>query len=136
MRVIICGLCGSLRITQRLPHRCLQCIEQAVRRTKPQSQIPAQTGCAMCACGQLTANERNDEASSSWTFTDKPFFRDWNLVSRSACMTCELVPQCETKCLQTPLDLHCPARFLRMKRTKSKVPRKRLGRLYLRQRGR
>ena len=135
MRVIICGLCGSLRITQRLPHRCLQCIEQAVRRTKPQSQIPAQTGCAMCACGQLTARMKGMMKHPVHGLLPTRFFWDWNLVSRSACMTCELVPQCETKCLQTPLDLHCPARFLRMKRTKSKVPRKRLGRLYLRQRG-
>ena len=115
-RVIICGL----RKQTRLPHRCLmQRKLDNARKRKPPSN-----SCAFnVTVWSLTSGDWNDEAFLRYSMgfcqdarvllqSFKTVYKTWELASWY-----QLV--CETKCLQTILDLRRPSNFRRMKRPKN-----------------
>ena len=115
-RVIICGL----RKQTRLPHRCLmQRKLDNARKRKPPSN-----SCAFnVTVWSLTSGDWNDEAFLRYSMD---FCQDARVLlqsSKTVCKTWELASWyqlvCETKCLQTILDLRRPSNFRRMKRPKN-----------------
>ena len=115
-RVIICGL----RKQTRLPHRCLmQRKLDNARKRKPPSN-----SCAFnVTVWSLTSGDWNNKAFFRYPMD---FCQDARVLLQSfktVCKTWELASWyqlvCETKCLQTILDLRRPSNFRRMKRPKN-----------------